>query len=259
MDTPPLSDPAPDAAASRPTTVYFFGTCLVDLFFPDAGLAGMELLQAQGLRVVFPQGQSCCGQPAYNCGYREEARKVARAQLDLFPEDWPIVVPSGSCAGMMRKHWPDLFRGEPDQAKAEGVAGRVWELTQFLVQVLDVRLQDKGEPVRVTWHASCHAQREMGVVEEPKALLRQLVNVELVELKREKECCGFGGTFAVRHPEISAAMVGDKVADIEATGAKRVVSGDCGCLLNIAGALEAGGKPVGGQHIAQFLKERIHG
>ena len=147
----------------------------------------------------------------------------------------------------------------PDEAKAVQVAGRVWELTQFLVHVLDVQLTDKGEPVRVTWHASCHAQREMGVVEEPKALLRQLANVELVELKREKECCGFGGTFAVRHPEISAAMVGDKVADIEGTGAARVVSGDCGCLLNIGGALEAGAKAARGQHIAQFLKERIHG
>ncbi|MBP2228438.1 L-lactate dehydrogenase complex protein LldE [Azospirillum agricola] len=250
---------APQPTPPRPSKVYFFGTCLVDLFYPEAGMAGMELLKAQGLTVVFPQGQSCCGQPAYNSGYRDEALKVARAQLDLFPEDLPIVVPSGSCAGMMRKHWPHLFHGEPDEAKAVNVSSRVWELTQFLVQVLDVRLEDKGEPMRVTWHASCHAQREMGVVEEPKALLRQLANVELVELKREKECCGFGGTFAVRHPEISAAMVGDKVADIEQTGARRVVSGDCGCLLNINGALEGGRKPVQGQHIAQFLKERLHG
>ncbi|NYZ11491.1 (Fe-S)-binding protein [Azospirillum sp. RWY-5-1] len=243
----------------RPSTVYYFGTCLIDLFYPEAGMAGIELLQGQGVRVVFPQGQSCCGQPAYNSGYRDEARKVARAQLALFTEDWPVVVPSGSCAGMMKKHWPELFHGTPDQARAEAVAGRVWELTQFLVNVLDIRLEDKGEPLRITWHASCHAQREMGVVDEPKALLRQLRNVELVELAREKECCGFGGTFAVRHPEISAAMVGDKIADIENTGAKAVVSGDCGCLLNITGALEAGKRPVRGQHIAQFLKERTHG
>lgn len=248
-----------DIPNHRPDSVYYFGTCLVDLFYPDAGMAGIELLQAQGVRVVYPQEQSCCGQPAYNSGYRDEARKVARAQLDLFPEDWPIVVPSGSCAGMMKKHWPDLFAGTPDEAKANQVSARVYELTQFLVQVLNVRLEDKGEPVRVTWHASCHAQREMGVVEEPKTLLRQLANVELVELKREKECCGFGGTFAVRHPEISAAMVGDKVTDIENTGAKSVVSGDCGCLMNISGALEAAAKPVRGVHIAQFLKERING
>ena len=245
--------------ATRPETVYFFGTCLVDLFYPQAGMAGIELLQREGVRVVFPQGQSCCGQPAYNSGYKDEALKVARAQLRLFTEDYPVVVPSGSCAGMMKTHWPDLFKGEPDEARAVTVASRTFELTQFLVNVLKVQFEDKGEPVRVTWHASCHAQREMGVVDEPKALLRQLANVELVELKREKECCGFGGTFAVRHPEISAAMVEDKVADIEGTGAKAVVSGDCGCLMNINGALEAGGKPVKGKHIAEFLLERTHG
>ncbi|WP_448188412.1 (Fe-S)-binding protein [Azospirillum sp. sgz301742] len=243
----------------RPDTVYFFGTCLVDLFYPQAGMAGMELLQREGIRVVFPRGQSCCGQPAYNSGYRDEALKVARAQLVLFTEDYPVVVPSGSCAGMMKTHWPDLFKGEPDEARAVAVAGRVFELTQFLVKVLDVTLEDKGEPVRITWHASCHAQREMGVVDEPKALLRQLANVELVELKREKECCGFGGTFAVRHPEISAAMVEDKVADITDTGARAVVSGDCGCLLNINGALDAGTTAIKGKHIAEFLLERTHG
>ncbi|HYD65274.1 (Fe-S)-binding protein [Azospirillum sp.] len=244
---------------TRPDTVYFFGTCLVDLFYPQAGMAGIELLQREGVRVVFPQGQSCCGQPAYNSGYREEALKVARAQLRLFTADWPVVVPSGSCAGMMGTHWPELFHGEPEEERARAVAARTFELTQFLVNVLNVRLEDKGEPVRVTWHASCHAQREMGVVDEPKALLRQLANVELVELAREKECCGFGGTFAVRHPEISAAMVEDKVADIEGTGAGAVVSGDCGCLMNINGALEAGKKPVRGKHIAEFLLERTNG
>ncbi len=244
---------------TRPDTIYFFGTCLVDLFYPQAGMAGIELLQREGIRVVFPQGQSCCGQPAYNSGYKEEALKVARAQLRLFTEDYPVVVPSGSCAGMMKTHWPDLFKGEPDEARAVAVAARTFELTQFLVNVLKVQFEDRGEPVRVTWHASCHAQREMGVVDGPKALLRQLANVELVELKREKECCGFGGTFAVRHPEISAAMVEDKVADIEGTGAKAVVSGDCGCLMNINGALEAGRKPVKGKHIAEFLLERTHG
>ena len=246
-------------STTRPETVYFFGTCLVDLFYPQAGMAGIELLQREGIRVVFPQGQSCCGQPAYNSGYKEEALKVARAQLALFTEDYPVVVPSGSCAGMMKTHWPDLFKGTPEEDRATAVAGRVFELTQFLVNVLKVTLEDKGEPVRITWHASCHAQREMGVVDEPKALLRQLANVELVELKREKECCGFGGTFAIRHPEISAAMVEDKVADIEGTGARAVVSGDCGCLMNINGALEAGKKPVQGKHIAEFLLERTHG
>ncbi|MGQ9371785.1 (Fe-S)-binding protein [Azospirillum sp. ST 5-10] len=250
---------SPTPPPERPRTVYYFGTCLVDLFYPEAGLAGMELLRREGLRVVFPQGQSCCGQPARNTGLHEEARAVARAQIRAFPEPWPIVVPSGSCAGMMRVHYPQLFEGEPDRAAAEAFAGRVYELTWFLVHVLDVRLEDRGEPVRVTWHPSCHSMREMGVTDEPKRLLRGLANVELVENPRERECCGFGGTFSVRQPEVSAAMVADKIAAVEDTGASVMLTGDCGCLMNIAGAMEKAGKPPRGRHIAEFLMERCHG
>lgn len=244
-----------------PTKVYFFGTCLVDMFFPEAGLAGMELLRRSGIEVVFPQSQSCCGQPARNSGFPDEARRVARAQLDAFPEPWPIVVPSGSCAGMMKTHYPELFENDPDRGRALAFSARVHELTSFLVNVLrlDRTLVDKGEKVTVTWHGSCHSMREMGVVDEPKRLLRSLANVTLVENPREKECCGFGGTFAVRQPEISAAMVGDKIASVEATGAAEVVSGDCGCLMNIGGALEKAGKPIRSRHIAEFLLERCHG
>lgn len=246
--------------AQMPDTVYYFGTCLVDLFFPQAGLAGMELLRRQGIRVVFPQEQSCCGQPAFNSGHRADAREVARAQLDAFPRDWPIVVPSGSCAGMMRVHYPDLFKGDRDEERAKAFAGRVFELSWFLVHVLglDGTLVDKGEAVTVTWHGSCHSRREMGVVDEPKRLLRALGNVTLVENPREAECCGFGGTFAVRQPEVSAAMVADKIASIEETGAQAVVSGDCGCLMNIGGALDKAGKPIRARHLAEFLLERCH-
>ena len=247
------------SAIGRPHTVYFFGTCLVDLFYPEAGLAGMELLQREGVTVVFPQNQTCCGQPARNNGHPDEARAVARIQLDAFPGDWPIVVPSGSCAGMMKTHYPHLFENDPDHARAVAFSARVFELTQFLVDVLKVQLTDRGKPVTVTWHPSCHSQREMGVVEQPKALLRQLANVTLVENPREKECCGFGGTFSVKQPEISAAMVADKVESIQRTGATQVVSGDCGCLMNITGAAEKSRKPVTGQHIAAFLMERCHG
>jgi len=245
--------------ADRPRTVYFFGTCVIDLFYPGAGLAGMELLKRQGVRVVFPPEQSCCGQPARNSGYFDEARAVALRQMRAFPEDWPIVVPSGSCAGMMKTHYPDLFDGRPQHGQARAFAARVFELTDFLVNVLDVRLDDRGPPLAVTWHGSCHSMREMGVVDQPKALLRQLANVTLVENPREKECCGFGGTFSVRQPEISAAMVADKVAALEETGTARVVSGDCGCLMNITGAMARSGSPMGGQHIAEFLLERIDG
>jgi L-lactate dehydrogenase complex protein LldE len=246
----------PAAAAAKPETVYFFGTCLIDLFFPSAGLAGMELLRDQGIKVIYPQGQSCCGQSARNSGYKEEALAVARQQVRAFPKNYPVVVPSGSCAGMMRTHYPDMFKGEPDEAEALDFASRVYELTWFLVHVCKVKLEDRGLPVTVTWHGSCHSQREMGVRTEPKELLRSLANVDLVEIAREQECCGFGGTFSVRQPEISAAMVGDKTADIRRTGASRVVSGDCGCLMNIGGALEKQGAKVKSQHIAEFLLER---
>ena len=240
----------------KPNSVYFFGTCLVDLFYPEAGLAGMALLEREGVEVIFPQDQTCCGQPAFNSGYHSEALTVARRQLDCFPKNIPIVVPSASCAGMMRNHYPELFSSDADLPRARDVAERTYELTEFLVHVLDVKLTDRGNPLRVTLHTSCSAWREMGVASETKQLLAQLDNVELVELQRERECCGFGGTFAVKHPEISAAMVNDKTADICATGAARVVGGDCGCLMNITGALEHQGQNVSGQHIASFLLER---
>ena len=247
--------PIPD----KPDTVYFFGTCLIDLFYPEAGLAGIDLLQRQGIRVVYPQGQSCCAQPARNCGFAEEARAVARNQLRHFPKPWPIVVPSGSCAGMMREHYPELFAGEPDEAEARAFADRVYELTWFLVHVCQIAVHDQGAPVRVTFHGSCHSQREMGVREEPKQLLRDLSNVTFVELTRPAECCGFGGTFSVRMPEVSGAMVADKIADIAETGAAEVLSGDCGCLLNISGAMAKNGSPVRARHIAEFLRERCYG
>lgn len=243
----------------KPANAYFFATCLVDQFYPEAGLAGMELLRREGIRVVFPRGQSCCGQPARNSGYFEEARAVARQQIRSFPKPWPVVVPSGSCAGMMREHYPELFKGEPDEAAANDFASRVYELTWFLVHVCQIKLADKGTPVRVTFHGACHSQREMGVREEPKELLRALDNVTFVELQRSTECCGFGGTFSVRQPEISAAMVADKIADIRSTEADEVLSGDCGCLMNISGAMEKAGKPVRARHIAEFLLERSHG
>lgn len=240
----------------RPATVSYFGTCVVDLFFPEAGLAGIELLRREGVEVVFPQGQTCCGQPAFNCGHHEEARDVARAQIALFPRDVPVVVPSGSCAGMMKHHYAELFRGEPDEAAARAFAARVVELTQFLAGVLGVRLTDRGEPVTVTWHSSCHGLREMGLDAEPRSLLAQLPNVRLAPLERERECCGFGGTFSVRYPDISAAMAADKAADVVRTGASVVLSADAACLLNVGGALGKSGAAARPMHLAEFLWER---
>ncbi|HSO18978.1 MAG TPA: (Fe-S)-binding protein [Desulfosarcina sp.] len=240
-------------------TVYFFGTCLMDAVYPHAGMAAIRMLESQGLRVVFPQDQSCCGQPAYNSGFMSEARAVARRQIRVFSKPYPIVVPSGSCAGMMKHHYPALFAGAADEAEARRFAGRVFEFSEYLDRILAVRLEDRGDPITVTWHSSCHALREMDVIHHSKALLRQLKHVTLVELARETECCGFGGTFAVKQPEIAAAMVRDKVDDIARTGAAAVVSGDCGCLMNISGAMQHAGVAVAGRHLAEFLWERTNG
>ena len=238
---------------------YYFGTCVIDACFPHAGLAGIELLQREGVQVIFPQGQSCCGQPAYNSGFPEEARKVARHQLKAFAKDYPIIAPSGSCAGMLKHQCPHLFAGQPDEEEVRRFSSRIYELSEFLIQVLNVRLEDHGEPIKVTWHSSCHALREMAIIPYAKALLRQLERVELVELQNERECCGFGGTFSVKQPAISAAMVNDKVSDIVQTGAVRVLSTDCGCLLNISGALGYLDLKIPTQHLAEFILERTHG
>ncbi len=243
--------------------VYFFGTCLIDLLYPKAGLAGMQLLRGAGIDVVFPDNQTCCGQPAFNSGYRDEARTVARQLMRCFPHDLPIVVPSGSCAGMIKHHWPELFAGEAEEAAAVGIAGRIFELTEFLVTQLDLQLSDLGAPTRIAIHTSCSARREMGVADHIESLVGQLNNVEILEQERKPECCGFGGTFAVKQAEISGAMVKDKTDALRATGAERVVSQDCGCLMNIGGAFakqqaDGDGRALPTQHIAEFLMERCH-
>ncbi|MBD3655079.1 MULTISPECIES: (Fe-S)-binding protein [Marinobacter] len=244
---------------AKPSKVYFYGTCLIDLFYPDAGMAGIRLLEREGIEVIFPDDQTCCGQPAYTSGYHDEARTVAAAQLGLFPQDWPIVVPSGSCGGMMRKHYPDLFRDTPFENLAAEIAGRVWELTDFLLNVCHIKLEDLGEPTTVAMHTSCSARREMGIAEVGPALLGQLTNVTLAEQARPEECCGFGGTFAIRHPEISGAMVSEKLTTLVDAGAREFVTTDCGCLMNIAGHAEKAGTPMTGQHILSFLWKRTGG
>ncbi|MHB0777554.1 (Fe-S)-binding protein [Halomonas sp. WWR20] len=240
----------------KPDKVYFFGTCLIDMFYPEAGLDGIRLLEREGVEVVFPEDQTCCGQPAYTSGYHDEARAVAAAQLDLFAEPWPIIVPSGSCGGMMRTHYPQLFAGTAREQQARELAGRVFELTEFLVHVCHVRLNDTGKPQRVAMHTSCSARREMGLADTGPMLLKQLGQVTLVEQARAAECCGFGGTFAVRHPEVSAAMVTDKTQAIEAAQAEHFVTSDCGCLMNIGGRFEHEKRALRGEHIASYLWRR---
>ncbi|MEN9902579.1 MAG: hypothetical protein RL651_1243 [Pseudomonadota bacterium] len=248
-----------DTLNTKPQDVYFFCTCLVDLFVPEAGLDAVALLEREGVRVHFPEDQTCCGQPAYTSGQPDEARAVARQQLDLFPEPWPIVLPSGSCAGMMRHHYPTMFAGTPDAAKAEAVADRVCELSEFLVQSLNFNRPDCGQTCSVALHTSCSARRETGALAATRHLLQGLEGVTLKVQEHESECCGFGGMFSVRHPEISGGIVRDKVASIESLDADALITGDCGCMLNITGHAAKIGKPLNGKHLATFLLERTGG
>lgn len=242
----------------RPDEIYYFGTCLIDLLYPKAGLAGMQLIRKAGVRVIFPDNQTCCGQPAFNSGYREEALAVARNLLKCFPRNIPVVVPSGSCGGMIKTHWPELFEGEPEEKQVQALTERIYELTEFLVDALDLKLNDLGKPTRIAIHTSCAARREMGVADHIESLVAQLSNVEVLQQARKPECCGFGGTFAVKMADISGAMVKDKTDSLRATGAQRVISQDCGCLMNIGGAFEKQGNAPSTQHIAEFLCERTH-
>ncbi|QOT80061.1 (Fe-S)-binding protein [Cupriavidus basilensis] len=247
-----------------PAQVYLFATCLVDMFVPQAGLDAVRLLEREGLTVHFPRGQSCCGQPAYSSGNPEQARAVALAQLDLFAEPWPVIVPSGSCAGMMRHHWPQLFAQDPVAGpKAALLAERVYELSEFLLHVLKVRFDVSGvagqPPETVVLHTSCAARREMGTRDHGVALVDVLPGVTRAEHQRESECCGFGGTFSLKHPDISGAMVQDKITSACATGCDRLVSADCGCLLNIGHAARHQGAPLPVEHLATFLWRRTGG
>jgi len=243
---------------AKADTVYFYGTCLGDMFYPQAGLAAVELLERQGVRVIFPPDQTCCGQPPFNSGFRQEARQVALQQIALFPKDIPVVVPSGSCASMMVVHYPELFADAPagERDLAKRFAARVYEWSEFMVHVLDARLVDTGGAVKVAYHPSCHLQRELGVRDAPLALLERLREVEMVTVERAHECCGFGGTFSVKQEAISGAMVSDKRDAIAASGAEVLVSMDNGCLMNIGGALTKAGNPLRVLPLPLFLWER---
>jgi L-lactate dehydrogenase complex protein LldE len=251
----------------KPSDVYLFATCLVDQFAPQVGMDTVTLLEREGIRVHYPEQQTCCGQPAHSSGYPDESRSVALAQLNLFAEAWPVIVPSGSCGGMMRTHYPDLFADDPVlHAKALALADRIFELSEFLVHVVNFSHADTGEPCTIALHTSCHARRQMGVHDTSLALIESLDKVKLTVHARVEECCGFGGTFALLYPDISEAIVSDKVASLKATPAQCVVSADCGCLLNITGRSarldELAGSSVPslpGEHLASFLLRRTSG
>ena len=233
-----------------------FVTCLVDLYRPSVGFAAIRLLEPAGCQVEVPRAQTCCGQPAYNSGDRATARDLAMGILDAFGGYDFVVAPSGSCAGMLKAHLPHLFEDDPNlRARADRLAERTYELTSFLVDVRGFSARPvANRPGAVTYHDSCSGLRELGVKAQPRKLLAE-IGVTVTEMAEPEICCGFGGTFCVKYPEISARMVTDKTRDIAATKADTVLAGDLGCLLNIAGRLHREGVQVEARHIAEVLVE----
>jgi L-lactate dehydrogenase complex protein LldE len=242
--------------ATRPR-VALFVTCLVDLYRPNVGFSAIRLLEEAGCQVEVPAAQTCCGQPAYNTGDRRTAQDLARPVIDAFlPYDY-TVVPSGSCAGQIAHHYPGLFAEDPQyRGKAEALAAKTHELVSFLVDVLGVKAVAARYEGVVTYHDSCSGLREMGVQAQPRALLAAMPGVAVKEMADAGVCCGFGGTFCVKYPEISTRMVADKTRAIAATGADTLLAGDMGCLLNIAGRLKREGLPIRVRHVAEVLAGR---
>ncbi len=238
--------------------VSLFITCLVDNFFPNVGEAMARILHRNGIEVDVPLAQTCCGQPAFNSGYTDEARAVARTMLGAFADADYVISPSGSCVGMIHHYYPYLFRDDPTlAAAAERLTKKTYEFTQFLVNVLGVRDVGARFPHRVTYHPSCHGSRLLGVKDEPLILLQNVQGIDFVNLPYASDCCGFGGTFSVKMPDISAAMVSEKVAHVLETEAEVLVGTDMGCLMNIGGRLRREGRPVRVMHVAELLYEGI--
>ena len=241
---------------AEPARVALLVTCLVDLFRPSIGFAAVKLLEDAGCTVEVPRLQTCCGQPAYNSGDRADAKAIARQVIAAFAGYDYVVVPSGSCAGMVRVHYPELFADEPAmRGAAEALAARTYELVSFLTDVRGVTGVAARCGKAVTYHDSCSGLRELRVKAQPRKLLASVEGLRLAELPGAEICCGFGGTFAVKYPEISDKMASDKIADIATTGADCVLAGDLGCLLQIAGKLSRAGSRVETRHVAEVLAD----
>ena len=239
---------------ARAVRASLFVTCLVDLFYPEVGVAMVTLLRRLGVTVDFPRNKTCCGLPLFNSGYHREAARVARRTLPLFAASEHVIVPSGSCAWMVKKEYPGLFEDEPAlRQEAEGLASRTYELSQFLVKVLGLSRVATTFRGSVTYHDSCHLLRGLGESQSARTLLTNLEGVKFVELPGADECCGFGGSFSVRLPEISTSILAKKMANIEKSGAECLVACDAGCLMQMRGGLSRKGSPVQALHLAQVL------
>lgn len=234
--------------------VALFVTCLGDQFYPQVGECAVEVLRRQGVEVTFDPAQTCCGQPAFNTGYREEARAVAARVLDMFGDAEYVVAPSGSCSTMVRIFYPELFEHDPERLhRTESLRARFLELSEFLVRVLGVEDVGASFPHRVAYHDSCHLLRELHIQDEPRRLIRAVCGVELVELQDHQLCCGFGGVFSIKFPEVSVAMGEDKLKAAVEAGAEYLVANDSGCLMHLAGVIHRQGLPIKTMHLAELL------
>ncbi len=238
--------------------VQLFITCLTEQFYPGVLEKMVAILERLGVEPVFPAGQTCCGQPFFNSGFQTEARKMAAAWIDVFGRsDLPVISPSGSCVDMVRHHYPEMYpEGTPEHVRAAELASRTFEFTDFLVNQLKVVDVGAAYPHKVTYHASCHQLRGLGLRREPKELLQAVRGLELLPLTEEDVCCGFGGVFSVVYPPVSQAMMENKVRRIMDSGAEAVVACDAGCLMNIGGGLRKAGSPVKAMHIIEILAEK---
>ena len=234
--------------------VGLFVTCLVDMIRPSIGFAAVKLLEDAGCTVEVPDAQTCCGQPAFNSGDRNDAADLARNVIAAFKGFDYVVAPSGSCAGMIVKHYPELFaEGSADHAAALELASRTHELVSFLTRVLKVEKVEAQFAARATYHDSCSGLRELGIKSEPRKLLASVDGVTLREMTDAEVCCGFGGTFCVKYPGISDKMLEKKLRHIRATGADTLIAGDLGCLMNMAGKLKREGSAIRVRHVAEVL------
>lgn len=241
------------ASASRPK-VALFVTCLVDLFRPSVGFSAVKLLEDAGCTVEVPAAQTCCGQPAFNSGDRADARALAEGVVKAFePYDY-VVVPSGSCGGMIKMHYPELFADVPAwKPRAEALSKKTFELVSFLHDVLGVTATGARFNGTVTYHDSCSGLRELGIKDQPRRLLGAVEGLEMREMEDPDVCCGFGGTFCVKYPDISNHIVEKKIANVQASGADVLAAGDLGCLMNMAGKLKRVGSSVEVRHVAEIL------
>jgi len=236
-------------------TVQLFITCLIDSFFPQIGEAMVNVLNRAGARVEFPSAQTCCGQPAFNAGLRSEARPLAKHTIEVFEKtSGDLIIPSGSCAAMVRHGYLELFKDDPAWLRrAEALAKRTYEFSEYLVDVRGISGIGARWPGRLTYHPSCHLLRGLGVDRQPRALLAAVRDAEIVELPESEDCCGFGGVFSVEHPELSAEFLKRKIANFEKTESPTLVVADAGCLMHIQGGLARQGKSQRVVHIAEVL------